>query len=136
MPKRTQYYPNIPTRADGDKIGPFSYSNPMYVSANLMLVINYNDENVKDGESVTYWQNGNPSDILTYKNGVLHGPFKAFNSKGKVQLTAMYENGLLEGHYKTYHADGELHTHRFYTKGEINGIDIINEKEPKEKGPK
>jgi antitoxin component YwqK of YwqJK toxin-antitoxin module len=132
MKQSIQYYPALPKHEDDDQIGDLSYSNPRYVSSNKLLVINYNEDNLKHGESITYWENGKPSDILTYNNGILHGSHKMFYASGKPLLDASYKDGLLEGHYKSYHPDGKIHIHRFYRNGQIDGIDIVNEKEKKE----
>lgn len=133
MTTRTQYYHIMPTKENATLIGPYSFSNPLYVSNNILLITNYNEDNIKHGECITFWENGKKSEISNYKNGILDGSFKMFHPNGKLQLDTSYQNGLLEGQYKSYYSNGRLHIHRFYTNGQINGIDLMYEREPIEK---
>ncbi len=55
-----------------------------------------------------------PIQVITYRNGELHGPFESFYLNGKLELFAGFKNGELEGEYQELSEFGKpLRTGRF-----------------------
>ncbi|MBZ0243030.1 MAG: hypothetical protein K8F24_07445, partial [Bacteroidales bacterium] len=67
----------------------------LYYSADdstLVSIENYKN-GVLHGESITFYANGKPAEILHYDRGVLHGEWKKYFVDGVLQTAAFYENG-------------------------------------------
>ena len=60
------------------------------------------NNNLFTGELTTRYAPGKVSTIANYKQGILHGPYKAYDLNGKLLEIGSYINGKLDGPYKTY----------------------------------
>ena len=59
-----------------------------------------------EGEAKTFFPNGSPSAIVSFRDGKQHGLAKRFYEDGQVQEEESYVDGELEGELIRYHADG------------------------------
>lgn len=70
------------------------------------------EENYKDGELegqvITYYPNGQPTEVFNYKKGKIHGLVKRYSDEGIVLDEVMYEDGKRNGLAKYYNTKGEL----------------------------
>lgn len=68
-----------------------------YPSGKLRTLVNYVD-NVTVGETIWYYENGQPYRVTPYKNGKMEGIRKVYYESGKLQAEIPYLNGeLIEG---------------------------------------
>lgn len=61
---------------------------------------------VKNGKYNTYYDNGSPLSVGTYKDGSLSGMFTAYYPNGKVQFQGEYSYGVRMGIWRTYDDEG------------------------------
>lgn len=58
--------------------------------------------------------NRTPIQIITYRNGELHGPFESFYLNGRLETSAIFKEGKLEGEYQEFSEFGKyLRTGKF-----------------------
>ncbi len=91
--------------AKGKFVEQLKDSTWLYFSADdstLVSVENYKN-GVLHGESVTYYANEKPAEILHYDQGVLQGEWKKYFANGVLQTEAFYENGQLQAAFVSYH---------------------------------
>lgn len=55
-----------------------------------------------------------PAQIITYSNGILHGPVKEYFPGGKIKMEARYKNDHFDGLTKKYHPNGKLASTELY----------------------
>ena len=55
----------------------------------------YNDQGEKEGIWLEFYEGIKTKNEATYKNGLLNGYYKEYNTKGMLVLTLLYENGKL-----------------------------------------
>jgi antitoxin component YwqK of YwqJK toxin-antitoxin module len=67
----------------------------------------YKDD-VKDGPSESYYDNGQLDYKLNYKNGVEDGPFETYYGNGQLRSKGTYRNGVRFGPYESYFVNGQL----------------------------
>jgi len=67
-----------------------------------------------DGQVITYYPNGKPTEIFNYKKGKLHGLAKRYSDEGILLDEVRYENGKRNGLAKYYNTKGELLYSGFY----------------------
>ncbi len=61
---------------------------------------------VKHGNEITYFANGNEASRMHYQNDELDGPWKELYSSGKTKAEGAYRHGLKEGLETHYLSDG------------------------------
>ena len=78
---------------------------------------------------ITYWPNGRPKIIGTYKDDVPDGVFRMYSDSGTITGAEVYEDGVLvgtgiydasgkqQGHWKEFHDTGELKAEGDYKDG-------------------
>ncbi|WP_179005847.1 toxin-antitoxin system YwqK family antitoxin [Winogradskyella forsetii] len=87
-----------------------------------MIVENYNDEGLLEGERFVYFKNGELAESANYKNGKLHGESKWFSEKGLLLRHTQYQDGELEGKTINYDANGKKTSEGNYVKSQKKGI--------------
>lgn len=90
-----------------------------------MKGFSYNKELNKEefhGKVIFYFNNGNPSTELNYKNGVLNGVKKIYYETGELKSTIRYKDGKQEGVWKTFYKTGKIKTKGKYLNGEKVGV--------------
>lgn len=117
--------------AKGKFVEQLKDSTWLYFSADdstLVSVENYKN-GVLHGESVTYYANEKPAEILHYDQGVLQGEWKKYFANGVLQTAAFYENGQLQAAFVSYHPNGQEHLSGSYQNGQKIGIWITYDEE-------
>ena len=56
----------------------------------------------------SFWENGNPKSVLTYKNGALEGSCTWYHQNGNIQLVAGYQQNKLHGRSVHYFDNGAV----------------------------
>jgi antitoxin component YwqK of YwqJK toxin-antitoxin module len=65
----------------------------------------YDYDRITDTEKF-YYPDGQVEAIMTYKDGVHHGPFKYFYPNGQLKQSGAYVDGKIEGTLRGYYMDG------------------------------
>ncbi len=76
----------------------------------------------KNGESKSYYANGNVWSLNTYRNDTLHGTYKTWHQNGQLYFDGAYNNGKEDGEWFTYFMDGRLDTRGRYRDGDKAGV--------------
>jgi len=74
------------------------------------------------GKQYTYFENGNPTEIITYNKGIKEGEWIEFYSDGKVNVKGIYKDDKLNGPIVYYYPNGEVRKKGQYTMGVKKGI--------------
>ncbi len=90
-------------------------------NAKLMMIENY-DNDLLIGERLSYYDNGQVSEKVTFINGKKEGKELIYTLKGILYKVFNYKNGLLEGENKYYNGKGELIIEGNYKANKKNGI--------------
>lgn len=77
-----------------------------YPSGKLRSIVNYVN-NIKVGETIWYYENGNPYRITPYVNGKIEGIRKIYYEDGKLQAEIPYKNNELMAGTIEYDLKGE-----------------------------
>jgi len=81
--------------------------------------INYNND-IKHGEWMQYYVTGNLCIKGTYRDGKLHGPFQVKYANGKPEYVGQYTNDVRDGVWKVYKEDGSIEHEMTYKLGYLN----------------
>lgn len=83
------------------------------------------ENNLKNGEHIAYFPNGNPEQIMNFKEGVLDGSYQIFYESGRIKYDYTYraknKNYNYIGWNYAYDENGSLNR-RFLAKGDGNNI--------------
>ena len=74
-----------------------------------------------EGPWVTYWENGQLSQKITYKDGKWDGPYVSYHKNGKLSKRETYKNGLQNGPSVGYWKNGRLDREGTYKNGKKDG---------------
>lgn len=77
---------------------------------------------VRQGESWCYYDDGKPWSLNTFNQGVNDGPYKTWHENGQLYIQGQYAAGKETGEWFTYYANGALNTRGFYADGHKVGI--------------
>ena len=80
----------------------------------------YNEAGDKDGESVSYYKNGEIESKGFYLNKLKHGYWEYYWYTGQLRSCGQYNNGEYDGVWKEYF-DGRLHSVNMYKQGKREG---------------
>jgi uncharacterized protein len=75
-----------------------------------------------NGESVTYFSNGQKNVALSYVDGKKEGYYTSWFIHGGKQEEGWYKDDELEGEWLTYNETGNIVTRSNYLNGELNGL--------------
>ncbi|MDB5020439.1 MAG: hypothetical protein JWQ28_1566 [Pedobacter sp.] len=64
-----------------------------------ILVSGHFKDGKKFGKWLTFYPNGSLKNVLTYVNDVVHGEYKYFDTKGRLQISGNYVNGKKDGQW-------------------------------------
>lgn len=78
--------------------------------------------NNESGKISTYYDNGNISREMEYKNGYLIDGFKEYYYSGKLLEEASYIHGEFNGKRMEYFPNGTIKKERHYSLGDLNGV--------------
>ena len=88
-------------------------------------------DNVRDGDAVFYWENGNPKEELTYVNGRVEGLVRRYNQEGILQEMFSIENGKREGPTSLFDSTGKYINDIYYEEGILVVDKIVLDSGPK-----
>jgi antitoxin component YwqK of YwqJK toxin-antitoxin module len=92
------------------KQGDFYYYNNKGVLIENSSFIN----NIKEGKSTQYFENGKPKRITNFKNGSFNGETFYYNSKGILIGKGFAKDNYWYGKWEKYNDDGSFLTNLFY----------------------
>ncbi len=78
---------------DGNIITLYEYNNDFLISRERINRID--SKGFRQGEWKEFYPNGNIKSEKTYKDDLMHGYYKEYDSRGKLILTMLYENGSI-----------------------------------------
>lgn len=81
-------------------------------------------DDVRDGLTRQYDNEGNLIKEIFYKDGSIEGLMRTFHKNGKVSAEYFYEDGLLEGMAILYAEDGTQVGRMNYAAGKLNGTSV------------
>jgi len=80
------------------------------------------DGKIISGDFTKFWDNGNISAEMTFKDKKLHGRAVKYYKDGKKRSEQKYINGKLEGIQKRYYTSGALYKEETYVNGKRHGL--------------
>ncbi len=104
---------------DGKKIGVWDVYNE---SGQLSLTANFNDKENKDKEWKWFYSNGKVKEIANYTDNVFEGASVMFHEDGKKYIETQYQSGKLNGNYKYYNKNGALIQNKNFKDGLLEGV--------------
>lgn len=91
------------------------------IDGNVLAREAYKDD-LKNGESVTYFDNGKVAEITHYENGKRQGEWRQNFETGKPKAKGNYVNDLLEGEVTYFYPNGKVRMKGNFKKGKMHGI--------------
>jgi TonB family protein len=104
-----------------------SYHN----NGKIESIVHLRDE-VRDGDAIFYWENGNPKEELTYVNGRVEGLVRKYNQDGVLREMFSIENGKREGPTSLFDSTGKYLDDVYYEEGILVVDKIVLDSGPKE----
>lgn len=83
-------------------------------SSNVMMLENYNDNGLLNGERQVYYKNGIVAEHTNYSNGKLDGIAKWFSEQGNIIKSYVYKNHKLNGEAIYYDSTQNVSSKGFY----------------------
>jgi len=80
------------------------------------------EQEVLQGESWCYYEDGKPWSLNTFKDGKYHGLYKTWHENGQLHISGQYIDGLEDGEWFTYYPNGQLNTRGIYKAGKKTGV--------------
>ena len=82
----------------------------------------------QDSTTTIYFEDGTLNEVRSYKNGLMHGKWETFNSKGQKIAEAWYRNDKKDGIWRIWDEKGTLRYEMPYSNGnKIGTWRIYNE---------
>ena len=75
----------------------------------------------RDCVKMSWYANGSPHKICTYKNGMLNGKYDEYYPDNKYKIRCSYKNDRLDGNYASFYENGSLLKSCVYKNGKLNG---------------
>lgn len=91
-------------------------------SAAKMIVENFNDNGLLEGERFVYYKNGLVAEKAFYTNGKLSGEAKWFSEKDILLRQTNYIDGVLQGQSFNYDSEGNITSEGEYIEDKKKGI--------------
>ena len=76
----------------------------------------------KHGRFMSFYLDGKLHEERNFKNDILDGESKIYNENGKVDYIEHHKNGQFEGTYQKYYESGQLSNEGEYVNNEMSGI--------------
>ena len=76
----------------------------------------------KNGEFISYYNDGKILSRINYIQNILDGNWIEFYRNGNLLIKKIYKNGELEGEYIDYYSFGQILSRRFYVNNKLDGI--------------
>lgn len=71
-----------------------------------------------DGPSTLFYPDGEPRQMVTFRNGIPDGPARTYHENGQLESSYVYRNGQLDGVYQLFSPEGQLLAERVYENGQ------------------
>jgi len=97
-----------------------SVKTSFYDNGNKSSELHYKNEQL-NGESIYYYENGTIQSKYTYVNGVLQGASKSWFLNGSLENEISFKDGKLNGEKKIYNMDGTSAYIETYENDKLNG---------------
>jgi len=95
-----------------------------YSNGNLEAAVVY-EKNVRQGESIFYWENGNPKEKRNYINDKVEGGVTNYYSNGKTKESYFVENGKRIGPYVHFDSLGTIVDQAYFEEGRRDGQEYL-----------
>jgi len=102
-----------------------------YNNGKIESIVHLRDE-VRDGDAIFYWENGNSKEELTYVNGRVEGLVRKYNQDGVLREMFSIENGKREGPTSLFDSTGKYLDDIYYEEGILVVDKIVLDSGPKE----
>ena len=81
-----------------------------YPNGNIKSKITYKSKtsDVKDGEALHYYENGQLEEKRIYKDGKENGEYLWYHENGQLRSKGSLKDGLQDGEFNTYYEDGSI----------------------------
>ena len=79
----------------------------------------------REGEIISYWENGDLQSIENFKNGLRHGLLKRYRMDNTVIMIGQYDNNHRYGSWIWYYADGKKMKEELYKKSPGFPVPIV-----------
>lgn len=111
-----EYYPNgnLKSEIELNNKGEINGTKTIYYEDKNVQSIEHYINNVKNGEFISYYSNGNIEIALWYKDGKKDSTLKAYYKDGKLQYTYDYVNDKINGYFREYFNNGNKKEIRLY----------------------
>jgi len=73
---------------------------------------------ILNGDSIKYWDTGEPKTVTRFSRGIEHGSSKTFYRSGQKKGIFDYQYGQKQGPYEYYHEDGRIKEEGSYENGQ------------------
>ncbi len=97
-----------------------SYKEYDYATETLLMERTYNQNKIT-GTETSYTTAGKIDAVLTYKDGIHHGPFKYYYPNGQIKQSGTYGDGQIEGMLRGFYMDGTLREEVTHQEGMTQG---------------
>ncbi|MEY3399286.1 MAG: hypothetical protein RL220_1880 [Bacteroidota bacterium] len=98
-PNQVQVYSTY----DSTKVGAEEY----YDNGTLKVKMPYLND-LREGETYTYYKDGKPWSLNTFKRDTLDGPYKTWHENGQLYWDGIYSRGLEKGVWTIYDDQGKV----------------------------
>lgn len=113
---------------------------------NLIEKYQVDKENVKNGQSFSYFSTGEIETEENYKAGELTGKRTIYFKSGGIEIEEFYKDNVIHGPYKVFYENGQLNVEVDYQDGKMQGLlkryfetgdlmEEVNMKDNEENGP-
>ncbi len=108
VPREKAVYYRVVTYDNNGK--PEGITRDYYMNGTLQceFMLVSEDPDVYKGRIKTFYKDGKPSTLATFKNGKMNGPFKEWREDGTLVSEGEMENDKQNGDWKFYHENGTL----------------------------
>ncbi len=99
-----------------------TYEDRTYFADGGIATIKTYTEDILDGPSIEFYEDGNKKIQANYSNGRLDGDYIKYGETGKIEYSSQFSDGHLSGEHKEYYEDGVLKKEEEYLNDKKEGI--------------
>ena len=79
-------------------------------------------ENKKNGEYISYWENGKMSSSGYFNNGKMDSLWNFWDSNGDIEGISNWKDGLKHGKWTAFYESGQIQKESIFHEGELEGV--------------
>jgi hypothetical protein len=123
-----EYYTNgnLKSEVELNKKGEINGVKTVYYEDKKVLSKEHYTNNIKNGEFISYYPNGNIQITLWYNDGKKDSTLKAYYNDGKLQYTYDYVNDKINGYFREYFNNGNRKEIRLYERDSLLFYEIFD----------